>query len=363
MKETQFFEEKEILFQHEVKINSLAANVLLLLATVAIPLILLLKIVGIFIFYIDEAAVPLIITFILLIIPKVFYFVHAHDRVWFKYLVIVVTTLSVPSVYLEFDYMALILWVLPVLMGSLYFNKKLGLVSTLFTIIVLGFTSYYRSYLRLINNQITERIGGLFNDFIISFLTYTILLLIVYSVMYTLTKTTNQMLHELVKTKRYEVLSMIDSLTDVYNHRFLINTLEKNKLVYEKQDKPFSVILFDVDNFKEVNDKYGHVVGDLVLKEIAKALKETIREKDIIGRYGGEEFLVVLPSTDIYGGYLLAERCREVISKLSIGKEKIRVTVSGGVHEYDGKSISDIIKRADDKMYQSKNNGKNKIIS
>ncbi len=122
----------------------------------------------------------------------------------------------------------------------------------------------------------------------------------------------------------------------------------------------FSVIIFDIDNFKLLNDTYGHLVGDSVLKSIAKEIKRVIRRSDILGRYGGEEFLIILPKTK--DPYSVAEKIRKVIESMDLEKG-IRVTISvGGTVYKKGDTVDSIISRADEALYLAKQSGKNQTV-
>ena len=172
---------------------------------------------------------------------------------------------------------------------------------------------------------------------------------------------------DISKSKKIESdlieLSERDTLTRTYNRRLLFHKLDdliKNK--YHKK-LPFSLIMFDIDHFKKINDQYGHLVGDDVLKILTKLILEDKRSSDYIYRYGGEEFFLVLPETDINGALKAAHRLHQLISKLEIPKVG-HITVSMGVVEYQtDETIDDVIKRVDDLMYQAKNGGRNQIKS
>lgn len=162
--------------------------------------------------------------------------------------------------------------------------------------------------------------------------------------------------------KRIEELSITDSLTGIYN-RLMIDEIINNKIYeYERYKAPFSIVILDIDNFKEVNDEFGHDVGDNVLKKVAAILNANIRKTDIVGRWGGEEFVIVCSKTKLNGAYELAEKVR-----LKIYEENFDVagkkTISLGVAEYnDLDSFSSIFKRADNLLYKAKHNGKNQTM-
>ena len=121
------------------------------------------------------------------------------------------------------------------------------------------------------------------------------------------------------------------------------------------------LLMFDIDNFKSVNDTKGHVFGDQVLIRVAEILTETVRGQDMAGRYGGEEFLVLLPGADEEAPKSIAERIRKNVEEYAF-EEEYHITLSGGVSSYQGESISDFIQQADSRLYEAKRSGKNKVI-
>jgi diguanylate cyclase (GGDEF)-like protein len=121
--------------------------------------------------------------------------------------------------------------------------------------------------------------------------------------------------------------------------------------------------MFDLDHFKRVNDFHGHQVGDAVLQRVAQIFQYTMRESDLIGRYGGEEFLIVLPETDCTEAALVADRIRKDVEAQRWMESQLRVTISGGVAEYSGGNGEQLIHRADSLMYQAKQMGRNRIVS
>lgn len=156
-------------------------------------------------------------------------------------------------------------------------------------------------------------------------------------------------------------LAIRDALTGVYNRRHIVNEI---KCAEEASDS-FTICLLDLDHFKRINDNLGHAVGDLALQRVAKAIQDEIRQSDCFGRYGGEEFLLLLTDADLAGSKQLLERIRERIEALEItGMEKCpRITISGGVAQYrPGESGSETINRADQALYAAKAAGRNRII-
>jgi diguanylate cyclase (GGDEF)-like protein len=126
-----------------------------------------------------------------------------------------------------------------------------------------------------------------------------------------------------------------------------------------------SVMMIDIDLFKSINDTYGHLCGDRIICQVAALIKETVRQVDIVGRYGGEEFCCVLPETSAVNAGVIAERLRETIEKATLGFEgqALRVTISLGIAEYGGAcdSLETLIKAADDALYVSKRSGRNRV--
>ncbi len=161
-------------------------------------------------------------------------------------------------------------------------------------------------------------------------------------------------------------LATKDGLTKLYIHRHFYFLLESEIKRVQRYHHVLSLIMMDIDNFKHVNDTYGHLVGDMVLKEIASTIQKTIRHVDIPARYGGEEFTVILPETAALNAVTIAERIRQKISEIEVKVDEntiIRPTVSIGISEYPNAAdnITELIDWADKALYTSKENGKNCI--
>lgn len=165
--------------------------------------------------------------------------------------------------------------------------------------------------------------------------------------------------------QRLVALNMIDALTGVNNRRSLEAHLRDEVDRHKRYSHPLSLIMFDIDHFKNVNDTYGHQCGDFVLQKIAEIVGNTIRTEDVLARYGGEEFCCVLPETSAASAMILAERLRKKIADhvFEFQKERIRVTISLGVSFMNaGTSTADmLLKKADDGLYAAKNGGRNQI--
>jgi len=165
---------------------------------------------------------------------------------------------------------------------------------------------------------------------------------------------------------REKELARTDVLTGVNNRRQLFEIAEREFEIATRYKKPLSVIMFDIDHFKEVNDTFGHAVGDQILKYVTQAACAELRSTDVIGRYGGEEFVIMLPMTDAQNAHSLAERIREEVAAIRMPTEKgdASVTLSIGIaeiiHSAQTGSAEDLIRRADEAMYAAKNAGRNR---
>lgn len=169
---------------------------------------------------------------------------------------------------------------------------------------------------------------------------------------------------ELIKTEAsramHEKLSNTDALTNVYNRRFLEDFSKKYFEIIKREKGTLSILVVDIDNFKTINDNHGHDIGDHVLLELVKIMKNKIRENDFIVRLGGDEFLILLPNSDINGAKVVAQKLVDSINT----NENNNFTISIGCSQYhmDDKEIESLIKRADNKLYEAKKAGKNQIV-
>ena len=162
--------------------------------------------------------------------------------------------------------------------------------------------------------------------------------------------------------KRLEQMAITDGLTGLYNHRYSFERLEEETAKAYRYGRHFSVLMMDVDNFKKINDTRGHRVGDDVLVSLARSIKSSLRSADVVGRYGGEEFLVLLPETDLDAARAAGNKIRSAIADLKIANPPLKVTISGGVAALQPKeSFESLISRADANLYIAKKNGKNRI--
>ncbi len=161
--------------------------------------------------------------------------------------------------------------------------------------------------------------------------------------------------------EKLKKLAITDSLTGLFNRRHAFDILKKEKSKADRGVNRFCILLIDIDNFKRINDTYGHDVGDEVLIRIAKIFRNKLRNYDVVARWGGEEFLIILPNIDSEGARISAERIRKSIEELDVNG--VKTTISIGVTCYNpGESLNEIIKRADEALYEAKKLGKNKVV-
>ncbi|MCD4797092.1 MAG: GGDEF domain-containing protein [Candidatus Cloacimonetes bacterium] len=165
--------------------------------------------------------------------------------------------------------------------------------------------------------------------------------------------------------KDMEKLARTDPLTKLSNRRDMMEKIEYEKKRFERSGKPFTLVMGDIDNFKSINDKFGHDAGDYVLVLLSEAFLSSIRKQDVCARWGGEEFMLLLPETDIKGGEIISEKIREKISSLSYDYHgtNIHTTITFGVLVYDKPyNLDKFISKADKALYAGKKSGKNKVV-
>lgn len=166
--------------------------------------------------------------------------------------------------------------------------------------------------------------------------------------------------------QRLESMFRTDEMTGLYNRRHIMEQLAYEALRMNRKNTPFSVILFDIDYFKQINDRYGHACGDYVLQSIAMVVKKAIRGMDITARVGGEEFLILLPDTHLHSAAIVAERLRKEMEQHPFNYEGMQfsVTVSLGVTEARNDLLPDeLIRLADENLYKAKNRGRNRMVA
>lgn len=165
--------------------------------------------------------------------------------------------------------------------------------------------------------------------------------------------------------KRYE-MGVIDPVTNTYNKSFLLQRLSDEFAFSHRQNQPLSLLMIDIDYFKMINDNYGHLAGDKVLRDVCASIKKTIRSDDVFCRYGGEEFVIIMRNTDCQAAVNLAERIRKKVEGLEIQYEdqSVRVTISCGVSSLKDKNFSDyvgMLSEVDNYLYKAKGAGRNQV--
>jgi diguanylate cyclase (GGDEF)-like protein len=163
-------------------------------------------------------------------------------------------------------------------------------------------------------------------------------------------------------------LTILDGLTQIHNQRYLTEFLEREVIRSQRHARPLSVLMFDIDKFKSINDSFGHLCGDFVLRELADIVRQTVRGEDLFARYGGEEFVLVLVETDLQEGVGVAERIRNLVAEHQFRFEStpVKLTISIGLTSTTGDMAMTptiLLKTADDKLYQAKREGRNRVVS
>ncbi len=166
------------------------------------------------------------------------------------------------------------------------------------------------------------------------------------------------------KNSILEVLSIRDELTVLYNRRYVLKRLDEEIERAKRYNRVFTCIMIDIDYFKKINDTYGHSIGDIVLRYMGEVLRKNLRTVDIASRYGGEEFLLILPETDLTGAKVVAEKLRHIVSNTEPPEglpENFRFTISLGIaiYPYDAESRERLINAADEALYTAKGAGRN----
>ena len=185
-----------------------------------------------------------------------------------------------------------------------------------------------------------------------------------------LTEANGRLLEEIRRRRQVEdALSQAarsDPLTGLMNRRAMVERFEYQLVHYQRNRIPFAVLMGDIDRFKQINDTCGHAEGDRVLIFLAGTIKENLRSQDLLARWGGEEFLILLPDTDLTGGAIVAEKIRLQIAQSSFPGEKkvLALTISFGVACYsEPQTIDDLIKAADEALYRAKHQGRNRVVA
>jgi diguanylate cyclase (GGDEF)-like protein len=161
-------------------------------------------------------------------------------------------------------------------------------------------------------------------------------------------------------------LAIIDGLTEIANKRYMLEFLERELARSNRYHRPLTLLLFDIDHFKGINDEFGHLGGDYVLHELAACVKSCVRAEELFARYGGEEFAIVLPETSAAEGQVLGERIRTLVEQhpFRVSDRVLQVTISLGVATrtgQDAQTAAELIARADERLYQAKRAGRNRL--
>jgi len=161
-------------------------------------------------------------------------------------------------------------------------------------------------------------------------------------------------------------MTIVDGLTQIHNKRYLFEALEREIIRARRHERPLCGVMFDIDFFKRINDQFGHLAGDYVLRELADVVQTRIRRDEVFARYGGEEFAILLPETSLAGAVALADSIREKVEehRFAFQGEVIPVTISIGCAPMLAEDTApDLIQRADDKLYEAKRSGRNRVCS
>jgi len=165
--------------------------------------------------------------------------------------------------------------------------------------------------------------------------------------------------------EKLERLANFDSLTGLYNRRAILGKLHELINLANRYKEDFSLVMLDIDHFKRVNDRYGHLTGDEVLEKIAALIRRNIRDTDTVGRYGGEEFIIILPQTNLSSAWGVAERLRTIIEKAEMKDPAgtvFAITVSQGLAGWErDEDATSLISRADEALYKAKEKGRNRV--
>ena len=168
-----------------------------------------------------------------------------------------------------------------------------------------------------------------------------------------------------VALERIQELANRDSLTGLYNRRYAQELIDHHVHLKDRNGRPLAMVLIDLDHFKQVNDQYGHALGDRMLQTFAQQARQVTRDADIVARWGGEEFLIVMPETSADGAALLVERLRETLSVLAVSDEApaLRIAFSSGITAHRaGEHTDQTVHRADEALYEAKSAGRNRSV-
>ena len=215
---------------------------------------------------------------------------------------------------------------------------------------------YKTQFIPLSSALMSNSVAAIFK-FAVILICYIILAIILFSFQLVIYKNEKELKAALDKAAK---IANYDGLTNLYNIRAFNQIMMDEVNIALEGETSLSLIITDIDHFKMVNDTYGHLMGDEVLKIISVELKNNLREDDSIARWGGEEFIIMLPHTDISGSKMVAEKLRLCIQELTFTND-MHITMSFGVAQYQHGDISNTVKKADDALYMAKHNGRNRV--
>jgi len=166
--------------------------------------------------------------------------------------------------------------------------------------------------------------------------------------------------------EQMELLATTDTLTGLFNRRKMHELMNQEVIRHQRDKKSFLLVITDIDHFKQFNDNYGHDCGDYVLQQVSQLMKNSLRQQDVVARWGGEEFLIMLPETELEGGIQAIEKLRETLANTvyQYKTNTFSVTMTFGATIYDGScDIDTCIKHADEVLYAGKRGGRNRVVS
>lgn len=226
----------------------------------------------------------------------------------------------------------------------------------------LSLTTYAASLLIVLGSPLLGSTGWLSSEEISWIFRMYAFLGSVIAFVYVLAYSKEQLVRQRTTAETMQNLAYTDHLTGLANRRQLYVDLEREIKASERYERPLSIILFDLDHFKQINDTYGHQSGDLVLQRVARTVESRLRSVDHFGRWGGEEFIIVSPETNLEQATFLAERVREALNTQSSQSSVPTPTASFGVTQYlIGEDIETFLQGADEALYLSKTQGRNRI--
>ena len=161
-------------------------------------------------------------------------------------------------------------------------------------------------------------------------------------------------------------MTIVDGLTQIHNKRYLFEALEREIIRARRHERSLCAVMFDIDFFKRINDQFGHLAGDYVLRELSDVVQARIRRDEVFARYGGEEFAILLPETSLPGAVALSDSLRQKVQehRFIFQGEVILVTISVGCAAVTAEdTATDLIQRADEKLYEAKRSGRNKVCA